>query len=200
MQQFTTSTPDIIEIARIVSNGGIIAYPTDTVYGLGCNPYIHNSVKKIFELKIRENKPLPLLCDSIKSALKIASFDPISLKLAEKFWPGSLTIVVPITNDSLKTMTCGSEFIGLRVPDNPITLSLISNCGGYLVGTSANISGTKSNHSASLVMSQLPNLDAILIDDIENKSKESTIVKVEDDAINIIRSGSIDSKLIQNIS
>ena len=80
MQQFTTSTPDIIEIARIVSNGGIIAYPTDTVYGLGCNPYIHHSVKKIFELKIRENKPLPLLCDSIKSALKIASFDPISLK------------------------------------------------------------------------------------------------------------------------
>ena len=97
-------------------------------------------------------------------------------------------------------MTCGSEFIGLRVPDNPITLSLISNCGGYLVGTSANISGTKSNHSASLVISQLPNLDAILIDDIENKSIESTIVKVEDDAINIIRSGSIDSKLIQNIS
>ena len=97
-------------------------------------------------------------------------------------------------------MTCGSEFIGLRVPDNPITLSLISNCGGYLIGTSANISGTKSNHSASLVISQLPNLDAILIDDIENKSIESTIVKVEDDAINIIRSGSIDSKLIQNIS
>ena len=199
MQQYTNSTPDIHDLAQIVNNGGIVAYPTDTVYGLGCNPYMPNSVEKIFKLKIRENKPLPLLCDSLESALKIASFDKISLKLAEKFWPGPLTILAPLKDYSLKSLTRGSEFIGLRVPNNNDSLLLISECGGYLVGTSANLSGYNSNHFASSVISQLPDIDAILINDIEDNSKESTIIKVENDEIIILRLGSIDLQLLQSI-
>ena len=199
MQQYTNSTPDIHDLVQIVNNGGIIAYPTDTVYGLGCNPYMSNSVEKIFKLKIRENKPLPLLCDSLESALKIASFDKISLKLAEKFWPGPLTILAPLKDYSLRSLTRGSEFIGLRVPNNNDSLLLISECGGYLVGTSANLSVYNSNHFASSVISQLPDIDAILINDIEDNSKESTIIKVENDEIIILRLGSIDSQLLQSI-
>ena len=199
MQQYTNSTPDIHDLAQIVNNGGIVAYPTDTVYGLGCNPYMPNSVEKIFKLKIRENKPLPLLCDSLESALKIASFDKISLKLAEKFWPGPLTILAPLKDYSLKSLTRGSEFIGLRIPNHNDSLLLISECGGYLVGTSANLSGYNSNHLASSVISQLPDIDAILINDIKDHSKESTIVKVENDEIIILRLGSIDSQLLQSI-
>ena len=199
MQQFTNSMPDIHNLAQIVNDGGIVAYPTDTVYGLGCNPYMPDSVEKIFKLKIRENKPLPLLCDSLDSALKIASFDKISLKLAEEFWPGPLTILVPLKDDSLKSLTRGSEFIGLRVPNHNDSLLLISECGGYLVGTSANLSGYNSNHSASSVISQLPDIDAILINDIEDNSKESTIVKVENEEIIILRLGSIDLQLLQSI-
>ena len=199
MQQFTNSMPDIHNLAQIVNDGGIVAYPTDTVYGLGCNPYMPDSVEKIFKLKIRENKPLPLLCDSLDSALKIASFDKISLKLAEEFWPGPLTILVPLKDDSLKSLTRGSEFIGLRVPNHNDSLLLISECGGYLVGTSANLSGYNSNHSASSVISQLPDVDAILINDIEDNSKESTIIKVENGEIIILRRGSIDSQLLQSI-
>lgn len=199
MYQFTNSMPDIHNLAQIVKDGGIVAYPTDTVYGLGCNPYMPDSVEKIFKLKIRENKPLPLLCDSLDSALKIASFDKISLKLAEEFWPGPLTILVPLKDDSLKSLTRGSEFIGLRVPNHNDSLLLISECGGYLVGTSANLSGYNSNHSASSVISQLPDVDAILINDIEDNSKESTIIKVENGEIIILRLGSIDSQLLQSI-
>ena len=199
MQQFTNSMPDIHNLTQIVNDGGIVAYPTDTVYGLGCNPYMPDSVEKIFKLKIRENKPLPLLCDSLDSALKIASFDKISLKLAEEFWPGPLTILVPLKDDSLKSLTRGSEFIGLRVPNHDDSLLLISECGGYLVGTSANLSGYNSNHSASSVISQLPDVDAILINDIEDNSKESTIIKVENGEIIILRLGSIDSQLLQSI-
>ena len=199
MQHFTNSALDIHSLAKIVKNGGIVAYPTDTVYGLGCNPYLSDSVDKIFKLKIRENKPLPLLCDSLESALKIASFNKISLKLAEKFWPGQLTILEPVKDYSLKYLTRGSEYIGLRVPDHRDSLLLISECGGYLIGTSANLSGYDSNHSASSVMSQLPGIDAILINDIEDNSKESTIVKVENDEIIIIRPGNIDLQLLQSI-
>ena len=199
MQQYTNSTPDIHDLVQIVNNGGIIAYPTDTVYGLGCNPYMPNSVEKIFKLKMRENKPLPLLCDSLESALKIASFDKISLKLAEKFWPGPLTILAPLKDYSLKSLTRGSEFIGLRIPNHNDSLLLISECGGYLVGTSANLSGYDANHSASSVISQLPDIDAILINDIEDNSKESTIIKVENNEIIILRLGSIDLQLLQSI-
>ena len=199
MQQFTNSTPDIHRLAKIVHKGGIVAYPTDTVYGLGCHPYMIDSVEKIFKLKIRENKPLPLLCDSLESALKIALFDKLSLKLAEEFWPGPLTILLPVKDNSLKSLTLGSELIGLRVPNHRDSLFLISECGGYLVGTSANLSGSGSNHSASSVISQLPDIDAILINDIKDHSKESTIVKVENDEIIILRLGSIDSQLLQSI-
>ena len=199
MQQFTNSTPDIHNLAQIVNDGGIVAYPTDTVYGLGCNPYMSDSVEKIFKLKIRQNKPLPLLCNSLESALKIASFDKISLKLAETFWPGPLTILVPLKDNSLKSLTRGSEFIGLRVPNHNDSLLLISECGGYIVGTSANLSGYDSNHSASSVISQLPDIDAILINDIEDNSKESNIIKVENDEIIILRLGSIDLQLLQSI-
>ena len=199
MQQYTNSTPDIHDLAQLVNDGGIIAYPTDTVYGLGCNPYMSDSVEKIFKLKIRENKPLPLLCNSLESALKIASFDKISLKLAEEFWPGPLTILAPLKDDSLKSLTRGSEFIGLRVPNHNDSLLLISECGDSIVGTSANLSGYDSNHSASSVISQLPDIDAILINDIEDNSKESTIIKVENNEIIILRLGSIDLQLLQSI-
>ena len=199
MQQFTNSTHDIHDLAQIVNDGGIVAYPTDTVYGLGCNPYMSDSVEKIFKLKIRENKPFPLLCNSLEAALKIASFDKISLKLAETFWPGPLTILVPLKDNSLKSLTRGSEFIGLRVPNHNDSLLLISECGGYIVGTSANLSGYDSNHSASSVISQLPDIDAILINDIEDNSKESTIIKVENNEIIILRLGSIDLQLLQSI-
>ena len=79
------------------------------------------------------------------------------------------------------------------------SLLLISECCGYLVGTSANLSGYNSNHSASSVISQLPDVDAILINDIEDNSKESTIIKVENGEIIILRLGSIDSQLLQSI-
>ena len=199
MQQFTNSMPDIHNLAKIVKDGGIVAYPTDTVYGLGCNPYMPDSVEKIFKFKIRENKPLPLLCDSLESALKIASFDKISLKLAEEFWPGPLTILVAVKDYSLKSLTRGSKFIGLRVPNHRDSLLLISKCGGYLVGTSANLSGYDSNHSASSVISQLPDIDAILINDIQDNSKESTIIKVENNEIIILRLGSIDLQSLQSV-
>lgn len=200
MQQFTSSRLDILKIAKIVNNGGIIAYPTDTVYGLGCDPYNSEAVEKIFQIKVREKKPLPLLCYSLNHACEIAYFDPISIKLAKEFWPGPLTIITPVKNHLLKSLTCNSDFIGLRVPDNDITLSLILECGGYLVGTSANISGYESNHFAPSVISQLKNIDAILIDDLRNKSAESTVVQIKNQNIEILRKGSIDSQSIQNIS
>lgn len=199
MQQFTNTERDLFELAKIVSNGGVVIYPTDTVYGLGCDPYNERAVEKIFQIKIRENKPLPLLCNSLDYAQEVAYFDQISIKLADKFWPGPLTIILPIKDEVLKLLTCNTDFIGLRVPDNKVTLSLLLACGGYLVGTSANISGNESHYVASSVISELENFDAILIDDPITRNMESTVVQVKDNDIEIIRSGSIDKQLILSV-
>ena len=104
MQQFTNTERNLLEPAKIVSNGGVVIYPTDTVYGLGCDPYNESAVEKIFQIKIRENKPLPLLCNSLDYAQEVAYFDQISIKLADKFWPGPLTIILPIKDNVLKSI------------------------------------------------------------------------------------------------
>ena len=88
---------------QIVKQGGIVIFPTDTVYGIGCDPYNKESVKKVYNLKSREfSKPFPILVDSKETAKKIVEFDEITEKITEKFWPGPLTIILKLTDDKLK--------------------------------------------------------------------------------------------------
>ncbi|HDO20430.1 MAG TPA: hypothetical protein ENG81_02775, partial [Candidatus Bathyarchaeota archaeon] len=83
----------LVEMACVVRNGGIIVYPTDTVYGLGCDPFNIHAVERIFRVKRRGDKPLPILTLSISKALELGMFNNIALKLAENFWPGPLTLI-----------------------------------------------------------------------------------------------------------
>ena len=191
MQQFTNTERNLLELAKIVSNGGVVVYPTDTVYGLGCDPYNEHAVEKIFQIKIRENKPLPLLCNSLDYAQEVAYFDQISIKLADKFWPGPLTIILPIKDNVLKSLTCNSDFIGVRVPDNKVTLSLLLACGGYLVGTSANISGNSSYTNPDECIKNIKNYDVFLNGGTITSKGESTIIEIEDEEIKIIREGAL---------
>ena len=199
MKIFRYSDSDISKLSEIVQNGGVIVYPTDTVYGIGCNPFNKQAIEKIFSIKKRQNKPLPVLCQSIDYARKLVDFDELLNKLAIKFWPGPLTIVAPIKNHDLpKLLTLNSDFLGIRVPNNPITLNLISDCGGYLVGTSANISGKKSHSNYSEIISELHDFDAILANDFIGKL-ESTVIQIKDGNLIILREGSITLTQLENI-
>jgi L-threonylcarbamoyladenylate synthase len=196
----------IIKCIEIIRNGGIIVFPTDTIYGLGCDPYNDRAVEKIFQIKKRtKDKPLPLLAFDIKSAEKIISLNNIGKKLAQHFWPGPLTIVGKLIDKNIsKSITAGKPKIGLRIPNNTDTLNLLNNCK-VLSGTSANISNDNSNSTALEIMnSKLIGYDAILIgDDKEPKnpffSKGSTIVDITSDDIQIIRQGAINSETIYEI-
>ncbi|RLE55013.1 MAG: threonylcarbamoyl-AMP synthase [Candidatus Methanomethylicota archaeon] len=131
----------LVEMACVVRNGGIIVYPTDTVYGLGCDPFNIHAVERIFRVKRRGDKPLPILTLSISKALELGMFNNIALKLAENFWPGPLTLIVNKKGNLPERVTLGLKTVGLRVPNHKVALKLISLCGGYLIGTSANVSG-----------------------------------------------------------
>ena len=190
---------DIRKCASLVIAGGVIVYPTDTIYGIGCNPYNDNSVERIFEIKDRnKRKPLPILASNIDDVEKIVSLGKIGKLLAKRYWPGELTIISPIVDKNISTkVTASKTSVGIRIPNNKCTLSLLRYCK-YLVGTSANKSGEKPLKSCSeIISSSLHGFDALLDGGTVKKGVESTIVDILDStAPRVIREGGIASKEI----
>jgi L-threonylcarbamoyladenylate synthase len=193
---------DIYKCASIVSSGGIVVYPTDTIYGIGCDPYNDGSVRRIFKIKGRnEKKPLPILACRIEDIEKIVFLDNIGKLLARKYWPGALTIVSLLKDDNISSqLRAGKNSIGVRIPNNKCTLLLLKHCK-YLAGTSANISGEKPPKSALEVMlSPLDHFDALLDGGTVEKGIESTIVNISDPtAPKIIREGAIKSEEVHEV-
>ena len=101
MIELTCSKSDLENASKIVLNGGVVIFPTDTVYGLGCDPFNNISVERIFTIKKRSDKPLPVLCNSINSVSKLVEVNKVAEELMKKHWPGPLTLVLKIKNRSL---------------------------------------------------------------------------------------------------
>lgn len=196
----------LIKCKKIIKNGGIIVYPTDTIYGLGCDPYNKKAVERIFKIKKRLlDKPLPILTFDIRYAEKIISLGLIGRKLADYFWPGPLTIIGILTDNKIpKILTAGKKTVGMRIPNNIYTLNLLKYCN-FLAGTSANISNENSCITAKEVMnSKLYGYDAILIGDDKKPKyqfafKGSTIIDISTHDPQIIRQGVIKSETIYKI-
>lgn len=196
----------LIKCKKIIKNGGIIVYPTDTIYGLGCDPYNKKAVERIFKIKKRLlDKPLPILTFDIRYAEKIISLGLIGRKLADYFWPGPLTIIGILTDNKIpKILTAGKKTVGMRIPNNIYTLNLLKYCN-FLAGTSANISNENSCITAKEVMnSKLDGYDAILIGDDKKPKyqfafKGSTIIDISTHDPQIIRQGVIKSETIYKI-
>jgi L-threonylcarbamoyladenylate synthase len=145
-----------------------------------------------------EGKPMPLLCSSILHAGKIGKLDVYAQKLAERFWPGALTIIVELTDRKISVkVTGGTGTVGVRVPSHKCALHLITACGGVLVGTSANRSGFPPSQSADDVTG-IQDFD-ILLDGGMTAGVESTIVKVIDSKITIIREGQVKRQEIEEV-
>jgi L-threonylcarbamoyladenylate synthase len=183
--------------AEIVKEGGIIAFPTDTVYGMGSDPFNIEVVKQIFKLKNRNSdQGFPILVADLDEAKKIGIFSQNEIVLAETFWPGQLTIVVPLkVNEngiSLmdKIVTGGKETVAIRVPQNKIILGIckelkkISHFGG-LIGTSANISGEPNPTSGRPVVDQFSWVLNLIIETGKCKEKiPSTIIHINQKMLN----------------
>ena len=176
---------------QIIKQGGIAVFPTDTVYGIGCDPYNEKSVEKIYEIKSRDiTKPFPILTHSIETASKICHMDKFSKKIAQKFWPGQLTIILKVTDENLKKTLKLKDKIAVRVPNHKCTLKLLKKCN-FLVGTSANVSGHSPHTNPKDCFEKLQEQD-IFIDGGTIVSKTvSTIIEIVDEEIKIIREGSI---------
>ena len=184
----------IITASKAVKKGGIVVFPTDTVYGIGCDPFNEEAVKKIYKIKGRqESKQLPVLGSSIFEISKIAVFDELSRKFASKFWPGPLTLILEIKEEKIAKSLGLDKKIAVRVPNHPCTLDLLKECK-ILVGTSANLSGQPPASNSADIIEKLDGYDVLLDGGVIQNSAESTIVQVTGNKFHIIRRGRIGEK------
>ena len=177
--------------SSIIQQGGIVVFPTDTVYGIGCNPFDKKAVEKIYAIKSRDkSKPFPILTHSLETAKRIAKFDVNSKELAKQFWPGALTIIVKLTDQDLQKSLDLTDKIALRVPKHNCTLELLRKCQ-FLVGTSANKSGQSSFVDPEKCMQNIEEYDIFVDGGMLTSDSESTIIEIINNKIKIIRKGAV---------
>ncbi len=131
-----------LKAAKCLKSGGIIAIPTDTVYGLAADPFNPDAVKRLYTVKGRpDGKPIPLVLSSVADVHRVSQNLPeFYFHLTDRFWPGGLTIVIE-AKGLLPVLTAGGNTIGVRIPDNPLLLQILRAFGGPAAITSANLSG-----------------------------------------------------------
>jgi L-threonylcarbamoyladenylate synthase len=179
--------------ARLVKRGGVVVYPTDTVYGVGCDPFNEDSVKRLFMIKGERTKPFPILASGIEDVEKIAQITGKVPKLAKRFWPGPLTIVLPKKPSLPNIVTVNLNSVAVRIPNHDVALELIRLSGGLLVGTSANKSGRKSPRTVSEAAEQIgEEVDLLLDDGAAPIGASSAIVDLTGERPKIMRKGPIE--------
>jgi len=187
------SQREIEKGVKILRKGGVIAFPTDTVYGLGADAFNSTAVERIYEIKNRpKHRQLPLLIAGVERLTTLVDPIPeIAWFLAKRFWPGGLTLVLSKT-DSLPVYLVPGPTIAVRVPNHPVCLALIQRLGNPLIGTSANISGQPAALTAEEVRQQLGGKTDFVINGGKCPGgKESTVVDVTCESPIILRQGII---------
>ena len=161
----------------IVSGGGVVAFPTDTFYGLGCDPFNASAVEKVFAIKKRRSDmPLLLLIDSIETAAKLSTELPDDFAKLAAVLTGPLTIIVPAKDSLPPALTANTGTIGLRLPSMEFACKLASKCGGAITATSANTSGGSNPLTADDVVNQLGDGPDLIIDGGKANPIPSTVI------------------------
>ena len=182
------------EPAQIIKNGGIVVFPTETVYGIGTNGLNENSIKRLYEVKQRPlSKPINLLVNSIEMLEQITqNISELEYKLIKKFMPGPFTIILKKKNIVPNILTANGDTVGIRIPENKVALKLIEYAGVPIATPSANISGKPSGTTLDMINNDFGEKVDYFIDGGKSKiGVASTIVQVIDGKPHILREGAI---------
>lgn len=193
------SNQDLSKAFSALSNGEIIVYPTDTLYGLGADVFNKKAVKKVFEIKKRSfDQPISVAVSCIEDLEKIAFVDERVRKIIDAFLPGSLTLVLKKKKIIPDIVTADFNNVAIRIPDNKIALELLS-IFGPLTCTSANIHNQKTPSVISDISMQFkPGDISVYIDDGKLEDKPSAIIDLTHDTPKILRKGTISKKHIRD--
>lgn len=178
----------------VLKGGGIVALPTDTVYGLGAAANIPQAVERVYTVKGRPRQmALPLLLADTSQISEVAeSVSPVAWLLAKSFLPGALTLVLPKSSSVPDIVTAGGETVAVRIPAHPVPLALVLGLGAPILGTSANLSGKPSALTAGEVYAQFGDKIDLIIDGGRSPGgRESTVVDVTGEIPVVLREGAI---------
>ena len=197
---FATDKMELDAAAGVLADGGLIAFPTETVYGLGVDAHNSDAVARLYQAKGRPSfNPLIVHVGSIQAAQQFVEFDHTALALAQAFWPGALTLVLPLRDDAIISplVTAGLTTLAIRVPDHDIANGLLTSFGGPIAAPSANPSGqispTKFAHVRDLMSGRI---DGIVDGGNCNVGLESTIVATQPVPI-LLRAGGLPVEMIE---
>lgn len=182
------------EAVDAIRHGYIVAYPTETFYGLGGDPFDEKAMEELLRLKGREKgRPLPLLVPDIETLEGIVEeIPPLGYRLIEKFWPGPLTIVFKAVPEVPELVTGGTGKVGVRISSNPVAARLVEYLDAPLTTTSANPSGRKSPLTADEVRAYFDDRLAVIIDGGRLQGRKgSTVIDITEGEIKVIREGEI---------
>lgn len=193
-EKLSTSNKDIARAAALLKGGGLVAFPTETVYGLGANALDENAVRKIFEAKGRPgDNPLIVHIHSINQLEDLVSeVSENAKKLMNSFWPGPITIVMKKSDKIPKSVSAGLDTVGIRMPENPVALQFLTECQVPVAAPSANTSGKPSPTLASHVAEDMEGKIEAIIDGGQcNVGLESTVIDVSSDMPMLLRPGGV---------
>ncbi|HEY2961369.1 MAG TPA: L-threonylcarbamoyladenylate synthase [Pyrinomonadaceae bacterium] len=191
-----------MKASEVIANGGVIAFRTDTFYGLGADPFNVAAVARIRELKGREeNKPILLLISGSEQIERlIAERSDAFVRAGENFWPGPLTIIGRAVAALPPEITAGTGTVGVRLPAGQSVRELVRECGGVLTATSANPSGSEPARSASEVASYFPHgLDLIVDAGQVSVTEPSTVLDATTSPPRVLREGAIRREAIEQL-
>ena len=184
----------VARAADVLTRGGVIILPTDTVYGIACHPDFPDALRRIYRIKSRDaGKPVAFLADGPESPVRFgARLSPAAKAFAERFWPGALTIVAD----------CGETAEGFRVPDRALTRDIIAACGGLLRVTSANPSGEPAAVTAddASVLAIADLCDLVVDDGPADSGIASTVVRDTADGWRLLREGGISAAMLAGVA
>ena len=191
----------IAEAAAAIRAGGLVIYPTETVYGLGADACSDGAVAKVFSAKHRPPKnPIPIAVGSFEMARMIAESTPAAERLFAEFLPGPLMVVLPAKPKISKLVTAGTGKVGIRVPDHPVALRLIDFVGGPITATSANLSGKPAPRVVEEALEQIGLSVAFTLDAGKCKlGVPSTVVDLTSGRPRILREGPISAEKIKKV-
>lgn len=208
MKIISENNSDAVALAKqFLQDGLLISFASDTVYGIACDASNFKAVERLYDLKNRNpKKPIAIFVKDLETAKEIFIFDELSEKIAQEFFPGALTLVlktqpniqIKISSDLNKN----NEFLGFRIVDRNFIKNLMANFDGVLAVTSANLAGQNPAASAKEVEKYFSNskLDLLIDGGISQEKEASTVVKINNQKLEILRQGAISQSLIKFIS
>ncbi len=183
---------------QIIKNGGLVAFPTDTVYCLAADIFNEDAVGRVYEVKQRpRDMALPVIVADLEQLMRICRVSPLALFLAEEFFPAGFTLVLPKLRVLPDIVTAGKDSVAVRIQSHPVTTTIIKKLERGVIGTSANIHGLKSPITGEEVRQQLNNKVDFIIDGTCRGGIESTIVDVIGGRIDILREGAVSKSRIE---